>query len=332
MRFGLAIPQYGFSLPSGRISFEDAAVWARTAEDLGFDSVWLSDHLFYSFSRYGADPTPISALEPLATLGGLAAVTERVRLGVLVLCAAFRHPALVAKAAATIDVLSAGRLELGLGAGWLEEEFHAFGYRFAPVGERFTTLQDALAITHRMLGGTEPVVREGALWSVDGVRLSPAPTQDPVPVWVGGKGGPRLPQLAARYATGWNAVWRIEPGSYRERIGDVGIACERVGRDPATFRRTIGLYTLVAGTEKEARSTFERARAGFPGDAMRGDTWTSWRADTLSGSPEQAIERIGSFAELGVEEIVVSPWVLPFAVMDPAAVELFAERVVPACR
>ena len=332
MRFGLAIPQYGFSLPSGRISFEDALGWARTAEDLGFDSVWLSDHLFYSFSRYGASPAPIAALEPFATLAGLAVQTERVRLGVLVLCAAFRHPALVAKAAATIDVLSGGRLELGLGAGWLEEEFGAFGYRFGGLGERFSTLEDALAITDRLLGGSEPGDHRGAAWSAEGMRLSPAPTHGRVPVWVGGKGGPRLLRLAARYATGWNAVWRIAPEPYRERVRDVGIVCERVGRDPATFRRTIGLYTIVAGTEDQARSTFERARSGFPGDAMREDTWTSWRADTLSGSPEQAIERIGSFAELGVEEIVVSPWVLPFAVMDPAAVELFAEEVVPACR
>src|SRR5204862_2703367 len=90
MRFGLAIPQYGFSLPDGEIRFGDAVGWARRAEELGFDSVWLSDHLFYSFGRYGADPTPIAALEPLTALGGIAAATARVRLGVIVLAAGFR--------------------------------------------------------------------------------------------------------------------------------------------------------------------------------------------------------------------------------------------------
>ena len=90
MRFGLALPQYGFSLPTGRIGYDDTAGWARRAEDLGFDSVWLSDHFFYSFARYGADPAPIAALEPLTALAAIAAVTARVRLGVLVLAAGFR--------------------------------------------------------------------------------------------------------------------------------------------------------------------------------------------------------------------------------------------------
>src|SRR5919106_6329517 len=114
MRFGLSLPHYGFSLPSGRISFPDAAEWARRAEDLGFDSVHVSDHFFYSFARYGADPSPIDSLEPLTTLAGLAATTERLRLGTLVLCASFRHPALLAKSAASLDLLAGGRLDLGL--------------------------------------------------------------------------------------------------------------------------------------------------------------------------------------------------------------------------
>ena len=121
MRVGLAIPQYGFSLPGGEISFVDTATWAHRAESLGFDGVWLSDHFLYTFARYGAGDAPIAALEPLTALAGLAAVTERVRLGVLVLGAPFRHPSLVAKAAATIDQLSGGRLELGLGRGLARE-------------------------------------------------------------------------------------------------------------------------------------------------------------------------------------------------------------------
>ena len=332
MRFGLAIPQYGFSLPSGETSFEVTAAWARSAEELGFDSVWVSDHLFYSFSRYGADPAPIAALEPLTTLAGLATVTERVRLGVLVLCAAFRHPSLVAKAAATIDAVSGGRLELGLGAGWLEEEFAAFGYPFGQIGVRFRGLEDALAITTGLLGSDQPVSFAGAVWQTREAPSSPTPVQRPLPVWVGGKGGPRLLRLAARFATGWNAVWRLAPEPYAAKLADVATACEREGRDPATFRRTIGLYSLVGETEPQAEETFERARAAFPADAMREDTWSSWATDTLSGSPQQAIDRIGAFAALGVEEIIVSPWTLPFAVIEPDMVSLLAERVLPACR
>jgi alkanesulfonate monooxygenase SsuD/methylene tetrahydromethanopterin reductase-like flavin-dependent oxidoreductase (luciferase family) len=318
MRFGLAIPQYGFSLPSGEIGFGDATAWARRAEELGFDSVWLSDHFFYSFGRYGADPTPIAALEPLTALGGIAAATTRVRLGVIVLAAGFRPPALVAKAAATIDRLSAGRFELGLGAGWLEDEFAAFGYPFGSVRERFDELESVLTeLARRLADASSPM---------------PRPVQDPFPIWLGGKGGPRLLWLAARHAAGWNLVWRAAPDRYRAALEDVFRTCEREGRDPATFRRSVGLYGIVGTSEEEARARFQRARASFPGDAMRDETWDSWRADTLSGSPEQVIERVEAFAALGVEELILSPWALPFTVIEPEIVGIFASRVIPACR
>src|ERR671918_1853042 len=97
MRFGLSLPHYGFSFPSGRIAFADATGWAQRAEDLGFDSVWVSDHFFYSFARYGADPSPIASLEPLTTLAAIAGRTERIRLGTLVLCASFRPVPILAK-------------------------------------------------------------------------------------------------------------------------------------------------------------------------------------------------------------------------------------------
>src|SRR5688500_7291241 len=160
MRFGLTLPHYGFSLPSGETSFVAVADWAKRAEHLGFDSVWVSDHFFYSFARYGADPAPIPSLEPLTTLAGIASVTDRVRLGTLVLCAPFRHPALLARAAASIDLLSGGRLELGLGAGWFEEEFDAFGFRFGPAAERFVALEESLEVMRLLFRG-EPTAYEG---------------------------------------------------------------------------------------------------------------------------------------------------------------------------
>ena len=319
MRFGLSLPHYGFSLPHGEpVGFAGVAGWARRAEDLGFDSVWVSDHLFYSFGRYGADATPIGSLEPMTTLAGLASVTDRVRLGTLVLCAPFRHPALLAKSAATIDVVSGGRLDLGLGAGWLEDEFSAFGLPFGTVGERFSTLETTTRTLASMFDGHG--------------RLSPPPVQAPIPLWVGGRGGPRLLRLAASRARGWNVVWRMSPDAYAAKVADVHAACETAGRDPSTFGLSVGLYGLNGDDEDQARSAFERGRAAFPGGAMAAERWESWRADTLSGSPEQILERIGAFEALGVHELVLSPWVLPFAIHEPDQVERFAERVIAPLR
>ena len=315
MRFGLALPQYGFSLPDGEVGFDTTATWARRAEELGFDSVWLSDHFFYTFTRYGGDPTPIPAIEPMTALAGLAAITSRVRLGTLVLCAPFRHPALMMKMAVTIDRLSGGRLDLGLGAGWLQEEFDAFGFPFGTIGDRFTALEDALVALSVMQSG-EAATYAGANVSLRDAEVHPAPVNGRVPVWVGGKGGPRLLRLIARYADGWNLVWRVDPDGYAARVDAARAAFGSAGRDPASLRLSVGLYTLVGADEAAARAAFDRGRAGFPGGAMDADTWETWRADTLSGTPDQVVERVQRFEELGVEELVISPWVLPFAVND----------------
>lgn len=330
MRFGLTLPHYGFSLPSGETSFSPVAAWAKRAEDLGFDSVWVSDHFFYSFARYGADPAPIASLEPLTTLAGVAAVTDRVRLGTLVLCSAFRHPALLARIAASIDLLSDGRLDLGLGAGWMREEFDAFGYRFGTAGERFEALEESLDVIRRLFGG-DPVTYDGPTVSLREAVLAPAPQRGPA-LWVGGKGGPRLLQMAARLADGWNMVWRVAPEAYVGKVSDVHAACDVAGRDPTTFGLSVGLYSLIGENEAAARAAFARGRAAAPGDAMAADDYGSWRADTLSGTPDQILERIAAFESLGVRELIVSPWVLPFAIHEPEQVELFAERVMAPAR
>lgn len=330
MRFGLTLPHYGFSLPSGETSFSSVAAWAKRAEDLGFDSVWVSDHFFYSFARYGADPAPIASLEPLTTLAGIAAVTHRVRLGTLVLCSAFRHPALLARIAASIDLLSDGRLDLGLGAGWMQEEFDAFGYRFGTAGERFGALEESLDVLRRLFDG-DPVTYDGPTVTLREAVLAPAPERGPS-LWVGGKGGPRLLRLAALLANGWNMAWRVAPEAYVGKVSDVRAACDATGRDPATFGLSVGLYSLIGEDEASARAAFDRGRAAAPGDAMASDDYGAWRADTLSGTPDQILERVDAFEALGVGELIVSPWVLPFAIHEPDQVELFAERVIAATR
>ncbi|HEX5949579.1 MAG TPA: LLM class flavin-dependent oxidoreductase, partial [Actinomycetota bacterium] len=136
MRVGLALPHYDFSLPGAEpVTFERVAEVATAAERLGFDSVWMSDHFFTSLERYGGDERRYGSLEPLTTLAALAPCTERVRLGTLVLSAGFRHPSVLAKSATAIDLLSGGRLDLGVGAGWYAPEFEAFAYPFGSAGE-----------------------------------------------------------------------------------------------------------------------------------------------------------------------------------------------------
>jgi probable F420-dependent oxidoreductase len=333
MRFGLSLPHYGFSLPDGDpITFDACASWAERAEALDFDSVWVSDHFFYSFGRYGVDPAPIASLEPLTTLAGIAARTSRVRLGTLVLGAPFRHPGLLLKTAASLDALSGGRLDLGVGAGWLRDEFDAFGYEYGTVGERFDRLAELLEVLSAAAAGDGPVSFEGSTVSIREAHVLPAPVQRPIPVWVGGKGGPRLLRLAAEHAAGWNLVWRISPEGYDDKLEDVRAACERAGRDPATFRLSVGLHALIGEDEGSARAAFERGRAAMPGDALGAETYESWCADTLSGTPDVVRERVAAFEARGVEELIVSPWVLPFAIPEREQVELFAAHVVAPLR
>ena len=328
MRFGLSLPHYGYSLPEGEpISFDAMAGVARRAETLGFDSVWMSDHLVYSLGRYGGSDAPVASLEPMMALAGLAAVTDRVRLGTLVLSAAFRPPPLLAKMAVTLDRIAGGRLDLGIGAGWLEEEFTAFGYPFGTVGKRFATLEAALRVL-TALAGPEPVdLDAGDVHLRDAVMLPPALQEPHVPVWLGAKGGDRALGLAARYADGWNTVWRWSPAAYRDRVAAAHRACESVGREPSSLRLSVGLYGLLGEDEASARAAFERGRAAMPGGALDDETYETWRDDTLSGTPEQVRERVAAFEALGVEELILAPWVLPFAVVEPSQVDLFAEQV-----
>jgi alkanesulfonate monooxygenase SsuD/methylene tetrahydromethanopterin reductase-like flavin-dependent oxidoreductase (luciferase family) len=328
MRFGLALPHYGFSFPDGEVSFARTAEVARRAETLGFDSVWVSDHFFYTFERYGLPADPIASLEPLTALAGLAVLTDRVRLGTLVLGAPFRHPSILAKTATTLDVLSGGRLELGMGAGWLEREFEAFGYAFGSSGDRFSLLEQVLQIL-TAFDGDAPATVEAGRFRLVGARTVPPSVQRPrFPIWLGSKGGPRSLAMAARYADGWNTVWRWSPEGYTAVSAEADAACERVGRDPATLRRSVGLYSLIAEDDAAFADLFARARDAMPGGAMAEETSASWCADTLSGTPERIVERVRSFAAIGVEELIVSPWVLPFALPEPQQLELFAERVI----
>ena len=331
MRVGLALPHYDFSLPGGEpISFARIAEVATTAERLGFDAVWMSDHFFTSLERYGGDAEPQGSLEPLTTLAALAPLTERVRLGTLVLSAGFRHPAVLAKSATAIDLLSDGRLDLGLGAGWYESEFEAFGYPFGSTGERFRTLEETLEVLGRLFA-EGPASYEGQRFQLREAYNHPRPAQSPrPPIWVGGKGGPRLLGLAARLADGWNTAWRWTPEAYAERVSVARAACERVGRDPATLRLSLGLFTVLGENEADLERRYALMAERLPGGVAAKMPLETLRAECLAGMPEHALERLARFAELGVEELIVSPAPLWFSLPDPSMLDLLAETLIPA--
>jgi probable F420-dependent oxidoreductase len=334
MRIGLALPHYDFSFPDGRpVSWDALASAARRAEDLGFDSAWISDHFFLSLSRYGGPPEPFGSVEPLAALAGLATVTDHIRLGTLVLGAGFRHPAILAKAGVTIDLLSDGRFDLGIGAGWYEDEYRAFGYDFAETGARFEVLEESVEVLALLYGEDEPVTWEGRHFRLEEAWCRPRPVQKPrPPLWVGGKGGPRLARLVARRADGWNTVWAWTPEDYADRVRVLEDACRREGRDPGAVRRSVGLYTVVGADTRDVESRWRAIQRWVPGGALEGATLEGWGADKLAGTPDRVLDRLARFARLGVEEIIVSVGPLPFALPDEEMLDVLAEHVIPAAR
>jgi probable F420-dependent oxidoreductase len=331
MRFGLALPHYDFSLPEHRpITFDALRPWAVRAEELGFDSVWISDHFFLSLARYGGADEPLGSLEPLTALAAIAGSTRRVRLGTLVLCAPFRHPALLAKAATAIDLASDGRFDLGIGSGWYADEFERFGLPFGTIGERFAILEEQLEVLGPLLEG-RTVEHPGPRYPMHEARNLPEPAQRPrPPIWVGGKGGPRLLRAIARRADGWNTVWRWSPADYADRLRDLERICDEVGRDPATVRRSVGLSTIVGEDHADLERRIDFLRDWGPGLATA--TREELSTHALVGTPEEVAERIAVFDELGVEELILTPAQIPFAIPDADMLDLIAERVVDPAR
>jgi F420-dependent oxidoreductase-like protein len=238
MQVGLMAPQGWKGEYDG---WDPAAAWARTielarnAESLGFESLWVFDH-FHTVP----EPTDEITFEGFSVLAALAMATERVRLGHMVVCTGFRNPALTAKLSSTIDVISGGRFELGIGAGWKEEEWRAYGYGFPTLGERMAALGDHLEVIRAMFGPGRASY-EGRYAHVRGAINVPKGLQQPrIPIIVGGNGQRVTAGLAIRFADELNYVF-LSPVEVAERIGAVRARCETEGRDPATLR--FSLYT-----------------------------------------------------------------------------------------
>ena len=239
MRLGIIAPQGWTGEFDG---WEPQRAWGRTvavarqAEALGFESVWLFDH-FHTVPR----PTDEITFESFTSLSALAALTERIRLGQIVICNGFRNPALTAKMASTLDTISGGRFELGIGAGWKRDEWLAYGYGFPETAERLAMLHDALEVISRMLepGKENHATYEGRHHRVADARNVPKPIQATgMPIMVGGNGPNVTWRLAARYADELN-LDGLSPDEVREALPTIRARCEEIDRDPDSLAVSI---------------------------------------------------------------------------------------------
>lgn len=240
MKVGIIVPQGWTGEYAGmdpRAAWDRSVEVAQAAEALGFESIWLFDHFHTT-----PDPTDELTFESFTSLAALAALTSRVRLGHIVSCTAFRNPALQAKMISTMDTISGGRMELGIGAGWKREEWEAYGYEFPETRERLRQLENALEIVTRMM---EPgrATFDGPYASVRGAINLPKPIQEPrVPIMVGGNGREVTWRLAARFADEINLDAMPADEVRDEAIPLIRERCEEVGRDPSTLRVSVHIW------------------------------------------------------------------------------------------
>jgi len=282
-------PQFGFK-------FEDVLGIGNDADAAGFTRLWVSDHLFL-----GKDAVNVDCLEAWTLLAALAMRTDRIRIGPMVTSQSYRNPALLAKIAAAVDVLSRGRLDFGLGAGWKEIEYRAYGYDFPDAPTRVTQMIETLEICTRMWR-EDRATYHGKYYRIDDALCSPKPVQRPLPIWIGGS-KPRVMRAAAKYGDAFNiTVSASAPTDIPDRLRDLDEACRAVNRDPKTLLRSAFLIACVGTTQERADALVDQLalraktdRAGF----------LASRPGLIFGTPQIALEKLRSYASLGIGHVNV---------------------------
>jgi len=286
------------------------ALWRRI-EDQGFDWISVWDHFYAADTTVRGDGPLRSGyhcLEALTTHTALALSTSRVRCGSLVYCAGYRHPAVYANAMATLDQLSGGRTVLGLGAGWHQGEYDAYGIPFPSVGERMRILDEAVQCV-RLLLEEDVADFTGEHFTLTDARCEPKPVQSRLPIWVGGGGEKVTLRITAQHADGWNLAF-VSPETFRHKNAVLDRHCEAVGRDGATIERTVNV--ALAWNEDDLVRQF-------------GDAAPYIASNALKGSTQQVIDQVGAYRDAGAEWIIVALRA-PF---DTEGLDRFAEEILP---
>ncbi len=305
---------FGVTLPQIKRSWAEARTAAQAFDALGFDSVWVCDHLL------GVPNPVLPILEGWSELAAVAAVTERVELGTLVTPPFFRHPAVLAKQIATIDQISGGRVVAGLGAGWFQTEFEAYGLPFPPTRERLRALDETAQIL-KALWSEERTTFRGRHFQVEGCILEPKPVRRP-PLLIGGGGERVLLGIAARHADIWNNM-AVFQGELEKKATALRKRCEELGRDPDELTISQQCTVVIAPNEDAARQQLEKAHKVYGGHLGAG-----LEAHGIWGSPERVIDGIERHRALGCTMFIIE--FFGRDTREPA--RLFAERVLPRLR
>ena len=298
-RFGVHTGLQHTSIPELR------ELWARI-ETIGFDWISIWDH-FYAADNSG-DP---QSLEAVASHTALAASTTRVTCGSLVYSAGYRHPAVLANAVATMDQVANGRIALGLGAGWLQNEYDVYGLRFGSAGERLRMLEEYVQCVRGLLT-QEHTSFEGEFFQLRNAMCEPKPVQERLPIWIGGGGEKVTLRIAAQHADAWNVPF-VPPKVWARKSAVLDEWCAKIGRDPASITRAVNVG--MAFTDEALRIQF-----GPMADAIK--------PGVLTGSVQEMVDKVGAYVDAGAQWVIVAMRA-PF---DRDGLEQFAADVIPAVR
>jgi F420-dependent oxidoreductase-like protein len=312
IRFGLQVA------PQQTTVEELKEVW-KEAEALGFDTLWTNDHLLPSVG-----PADESNLESWSLLAAMATVTSRVKIGALVTSNTFRHPAVLAKMATTIDHLSNGRLILGIGSGWFEREHQVYGVAFPSVKDRGKALGEALEVITKLWSSDSPVSFKGQYYTLVDAPFMPKPVQKPYPpIMIGGIGERRTLPLVARYAQMWN-IPSLEPQKIAEKNKILEQACQKAGRNCAEIERSYLTPLYIKADPAAAQGLLERL-AG-----LRKITVDEARKTVLVGDPAAIRQQPQAYIDVGVTHFIIN--LRRPGLYDREGVRLFAKEVMPAFR
>ena len=307
-RFGIQIePQFGFT-------YDEVAQIAKEAERLGFYGLWVSDHLFWD-----ARSERRNCLEAWTLLTALAPVTTRLRLGTLVTCNSYRPPSILAKIAASFDHLSNGRLEFGIGAGWKELEYRAYGIPFPSIGTRLSQLEEAVQVV-RLLWTQERASFAGRHYQLQEALCTPKPVQQPARIWIAGGGEKVMLRIVAQYADGWNILLGSSLATVQRKTDILRRHCDALKRDFSTIEKSLFLAVVLAEDEKELRRREAESAQALGGRGL----WASRELGT-AGTPERLAETLRTLRALGFQHFQM---VFPYK-QEQEMLQRFAELVVP---